>query len=44
MGDWFAPRRRFGWGWTPVSWQGWLVVAAIIGVVVAIAIVLRPHG
>ena len=21
---WFGPKRNFGWGWTPVSWQGWL--------------------
>lgn len=22
---WFK-RRRYGWGWFPVTWQGWLVV------------------
>lgn len=26
---WFAPR-RVGWGWTPVAWQGWAIVAAHI--------------
>ena len=24
---WFGPK-RFGWGWTPVSWQGWVVTIA----------------
>ena len=24
---WFGPR-RYGWGWSPVCWQGW---AAIVG-------------
>ena len=26
---WFGPR-RFGWGWTPYSWQGWLVTAVFL--------------
>ena len=26
---WFGPR-RFGWGWSPVSWQGWLVTLAFL--------------
>jgi hypothetical protein len=24
---WFGPRTWGGWGWTPVSWEGWVVVA-----------------
>ena len=23
---WFT-RKRYGWGWTPATWQGWLVIA-----------------
>jgi len=23
---WFK-RKRFGWGWTPTTWQGWMVIA-----------------
>ncbi|MFZ1720985.1 MAG: hypothetical protein WAU07_00610 [Microgenomates group bacterium] len=23
---WFK-RKRYGWGWVPVTWQGWLVIA-----------------
>jgi peptidoglycan biosynthesis protein MviN/MurJ (putative lipid II flippase) len=31
---WFK-RRLYGWGWTPVTWQGWVVV--LIGVVILFA-------
>lgn len=31
---WFK-RRRYGWGWFPVSWQGWLVVTVYLAVVLA---------
>lgn len=32
---WFGPK-RFGWGWNPVSWEGWLVtVVFIAGIVVS---------
>ncbi len=27
---WFI-RKRFGWGWTPVTWQGWGVLAIYLG-------------
>jgi len=26
---WFK-RKLFGWGWTPVTWQGWLVILFFI--------------
>ncbi|NCT55451.1 hypothetical protein GW755_01255 [bacterium] len=29
---WFK-RKLFGWGWTPVTWQGWLLVAVYLTVV-----------
>ncbi len=28
--------QRFGWGWTPITWQGWLLTAAFI-VVMAVS-------
>ncbi len=31
---WFGPRGWGGWGWSPVSWEGW----AVIGVVLVLAI------
>ena len=33
MNYWFK-RRRFGYGWVPVTWQGWLVVVGYIVFVV----------
>lgn len=26
---WFKAK-RFGWGWYPVTWQGWLVIAGFL--------------
>ncbi len=26
---WFK-RKLYGWGWTPVTWQGWLVIAIFL--------------
>lgn len=26
---WFK-RRRYGWGYTPVTWQGWLVIITFV--------------
>jgi hypothetical protein len=31
-GYWFK-RKLYGWGWVPVKWQGWLVVA--LGLLIA---------
>lgn len=31
QGYWFK-RKLYGWGWVPVRWQGWLVVA--IGIII----------
>lgn len=31
QGLWFK-RKCYGWGWTPVKWQGWLVVLIAIAV------------
>lgn len=30
---WFK-RKPFGWGWTPVTWQGWLVTLIFVGAVI----------
>jgi len=36
---WFHAR-SYGWGWTPVTIQGWLVVAAFLVAVIIDAVVL----
>lgn len=38
---WFK-RKRWGWGWTPVTWQGWLTVAALVAIAVVTAITVLP--
>jgi hypothetical protein len=32
---WFGPKRYYGWGWSPITWQGWLVTAVLGAVVIA---------
>jgi hypothetical protein len=40
---WFAAK-RYGWGWgLPTVWQGWVVLAAFIGLVAAGAFIFPPH-
>ena len=41
MTDWFAPR-RFGWGWTPISWQGWALTLAFVAL--ALWTITRFHS
>jgi hypothetical protein len=36
---WFGPR-RYGWGLTPTSWQGWVVTGAYVAAVFVLAITL----
>ena len=42
---WFGPR-RFGWGWSPVSPEGWVITAAIavVGMVASRALRGRPFS
>ncbi|HEX6539237.1 MAG TPA: hypothetical protein VF155_08665 [Candidatus Dormibacteraeota bacterium] len=37
---WFV-RRRFGYGWRPVAWQGWVVTAFFIAAVITAVVVSR---
>jgi len=38
-GYWFK-RRLFGWGWVPVTWQGWVVILAFIAYLLLIGLKL----
>ncbi len=38
---WFA-NKRFGYGWTPSRWQGWLVVAIYVLLVAATVYTYQP--
>lgn len=31
---WFK-RKLYGWGWTPVTWQGWGIILCFIAILVA---------
>lgn len=33
-------RRRYGWGWTPVKWQAWLVIGMQIAIIFTAAMFL----
>jgi len=37
---WFGPK-RVGWGWAPVSWQGWLATELMVVLVAVALFVLR---
>lgn len=44
-GYWFGPRRGVsGWGWTPVSWQGWAVMGGCVAAFIAAEIAGRDEG
>jgi 4-hydroxybenzoate polyprenyltransferase len=38
---WFRPK-RYGYGATPVTWQGWTVTIATVVAMVAVSLALRP--
>ena len=44
-GYWFK-RKLYGWGWVPVTWQGWLSTLVFIGVILLLSLILRnePTG
>ncbi|MGH3629489.1 MAG: hypothetical protein ACRDRL_18890 [Sciscionella sp.] len=41
---WFAPRERYGLGWRPCSWQGWVVTAIAVAVIVVTSAVLHARA
>jgi len=41
---WF-PAKRYGWGWgLPNCWQGWLVLAVFVGLVVVGSFIFPPRA
>jgi hypothetical protein len=42
-GLWFK-RKLFGWGWTPVTWQGWLIVVLYAVLVSLFALTLNEDS
>ena len=37
---WFGPR-RIGWGWAPVSWEGWAAAGAFVVLITVSVVVFR---
>jgi hypothetical protein len=40
---WFKPK-RYGYGATPTTWQGWAVTLGTVAVMVAVSVYLRLTG
>ncbi len=43
QGYWFK-RKLFGWGWTPVTWQGWLVTFGYLALAIAFALTIDEQS
>jgi len=43
QGYWFK-RRLYGWGWVPVSWQGWLFILAWISLFVQFFLIIDKNS
>lgn len=39
---WFR-RKTYGWGWYPSSWQGWIIIAVGILLIVLSSLLLESH-
>lgn len=42
-GYWFKAK-LFGWGWTPVTWQGWLATGLYVILMIAFALTLDGNS
>ena len=40
---WFK-RKLYGWGWIPVTWQGWLITALFLAVILVQALAIKNGG
>jgi hypothetical protein len=40
---WFKAK-LYGWGWTPVRWQGWAVIGAFVVLLISIASFVKPDA
>ncbi len=38
---WFGPKTGFGWGLTPITWQGWAVTLLFIGAILMLPMLGR---
>jgi len=40
--EWFVPK-RYGYGATPITWQGWALTFGFVAVTMALAVLLGRH-
>ena len=40
---WFK-RKFYGWGWTPVTWQGWLTIGVYVLLVLGFALTIDENS
>lgn len=40
---WFK-RKLFGWGWTPVTWQGWFITSAYVALIAVFAMTIDENS
>lgn len=40
---WFK-RKRYGWGWTPATWQGWLIIATYLGLILMFSLTIDENS
>lgn len=40
---WFKAK-LYGWGWTPVTWQGWLIILAYIVLLILFSLTLDDNS
>lgn len=41
--QWFKAK-LYGWGWTPATWQGWLIILISIGLIILTGVGLDSKG
>ncbi|MDX9913654.1 MAG: hypothetical protein RBS77_03680 [Candidatus Moranbacteria bacterium] len=42
-GYWFKAK-LFGWGWTPVTWQGWLITLIYVALLILFALTIDENS
>lgn len=40
---WFKTK-LYGWGWVPVTWQGWLITLAYAGLIIAFGLTIDDNS
>jgi hypothetical protein len=42
-GYWFKAK-LYGWGWTPVKWQGWVIIGVFIVAILLLSSTVEDHA